>query len=78
MKFNITKEDGSKGSSINVDDSVFGIEPNNSVVHQAVVAELANGRQRTQRKSDCGTTTCKRHGQGWRTGLESALTLIGR
>ena len=47
MKFNITKEDGSKGSSINVDDSVFGIEPNNSVVHQAVVAELANGRQET-------------------------------
>ncbi len=47
MKFNITKEDGSKGSSINVDDSVFGIEPNNSVVHQAVVAELANGRQGT-------------------------------
>ena len=47
MKFNITKEDGSKGSSINVDDSVFGIKPNNSVVHQAVVAELANGRQGT-------------------------------
>ena len=47
MKFSITKEDGSKGSSINVDDSVFGIEPNNSVVHQAVVAELANGRQGT-------------------------------
>ena len=47
MKFNITKEDGSKGPSINVDDSVFGIEPNNSVVHQAVVAELANGRQGT-------------------------------
>ena len=47
MKFNITKEDGSKGSSINVDDSVFAIEPNNSVVHQAVVAELANGRQGT-------------------------------
>jgi large subunit ribosomal protein L4 len=47
MKFSITKEDGSKGPSINVDDSVFGIEPNNSVVHQAVVAELANGRQGT-------------------------------
>jgi len=47
MKFNITKEDGSKGLSVNVDDSVFGIEPNNSVVHQAVVAELANGRQGT-------------------------------
>ena len=41
MKFNILKQDGTKGSSITVDDSVFGIEPNNSVVHQAVVAELA-------------------------------------
>ena len=47
MKFNILKQDGTKGSSITVDDSVFGIEPNNSVVHQAVVAELANGRQGT-------------------------------
>ena len=47
MKFNILKQDGTKGSSITVDDSVFGIEPNNSVVHQAVVAELANARQGT-------------------------------
>ena len=47
MKFNILKQDGTKGSSITVDDSVFGIEPNNSVVHQAVVAELANSRQGT-------------------------------
>ena len=47
MKFNILKQDGTKGSSITVDDSVFGIDPNNSVVHQAVVAELANARQGT-------------------------------
>jgi len=47
MKFNILKPDGTKGSSITVDDSVFAIEPNNSVVHQAVVTELANGRQGT-------------------------------
>ena len=47
MKFNILKQDGTKGSSITVDDSVFGIEPNKSVVHQTVVAELANGRQGT-------------------------------
>ena len=47
MKFNILKQDGTKGSSITVDDSVFAIEPNNSVVHQAVVTELANGRQGT-------------------------------
>ena len=40
MKFNILKQDGTKGSSITVDDSVFAIEPNNGVVHQAVVTEL--------------------------------------
>ena len=47
MKFNILKQDGTKGSSITVDDSVFAIEPNNGVVHQAVVTELANGRHGT-------------------------------
>ena len=47
MKINVLKIDGSKGTAITVDDSVFGIKPNESVVHQAVVAELANGRQGT-------------------------------
>ena len=47
MKFNVLKQDGKKGSTITVDDSVFGIKPNESVVHQAVVAELANSRQGT-------------------------------
>ena len=47
MKFNVLKQDGKKGSTITVDDSVFGIKPKKSVVHQAVVAELANSRQGT-------------------------------
>jgi len=47
MKLKVLNQDGSKGSTITVDDSVFGIEPNKSVVHQAVVAELANSRQGT-------------------------------
>ncbi|HIA85351.1 MAG TPA: 50S ribosomal protein L4, partial [Candidatus Marinimicrobia bacterium] len=47
MKLNVLKQDGKKGSTITVDDSVFGIKPNKSVVHQAVVAELANSRQGT-------------------------------
>ena len=47
MKLNVLKQDGSKGAALTVDDSVFGITPNESVVHQAVVAELANGRQGT-------------------------------
>lgn len=47
MKLNVLKQDGSKGTALTVDDSVFGITPKESVVHQAVVTELANGRQGT-------------------------------
>jgi large subunit ribosomal protein L4 len=47
MKIKVLKKDGTKGTSVTVDASVFGIKPNESVVHQAVVAELANGRQGT-------------------------------
>ncbi|MEA1881366.1 MAG: 50S ribosomal protein L4 [Candidatus Marinimicrobia bacterium] len=47
MKLNVVKQDGSKGTAVTVDDSVFGIKPNESVVHQAVIAELANSRQGT-------------------------------
>ena len=47
MKLNVLKKDGSKGTTVTVDDTVFGIKPNESVVHQAVIAELANGRQGT-------------------------------
>lgn len=47
MKLNVLKIDGTKSVAVKVDDSVFGIKPNESVVHQAVVAELANGRQGT-------------------------------
>ena len=47
MNVYITNLDGSKGSALKVSDSVFKIEPNESVVHQAVVAELHNRRQGT-------------------------------
>ena len=47
MKLNILNNDGSEGKAITVDKSVFGIEPNESVIHQAVITELANERQGT-------------------------------
>ena len=47
MKLDIYKIDGSKSDQIILDDSVFGIEPNTHVVHQAVVSELSNSRQGT-------------------------------
>lgn len=47
MKLEVLNIDGSKGSTINLDDNVFGIEPNHHVVHQAVTSELSNSRQGT-------------------------------
>ncbi len=47
MKLNVQKLDGKTGT-MTVDDSVFGITPNESVVHQTVVAELTNSRQGTR------------------------------
>ena len=38
--------------SFDLDDRVFGIEPNRAVVHQAVVAQLANQRKGTARHQD--------------------------
>jgi len=38
---------GASVGTITVDDRVFGIEPNRAVLHQAVVAQLANRRQGT-------------------------------
>ena len=42
------KMDGSKAGTIELNDEIFGIEPNENVVHQAVVQYLANQRQGTQ------------------------------
>ena len=39
---------GNKIGEIELNDSVFGIEPNESVLHQSVVTYLANQRQGTQ------------------------------
>jgi len=47
MNLQILNNDGTKGSKVKVADDVFKIEPNESVVHQAVVTELKNSRQGT-------------------------------
>ena len=47
MKLNILNNDGSEGKAVTVDKSVFDIKPNESVIHQAVITELANERQGT-------------------------------
>lgn len=47
MKFNIHNLSGKKISDFQLDESVFGIEPNNGVIRQAVLAEMTNMRQGT-------------------------------
>ena len=47
VKANVVNLSGSVLKNIELDDRVFGIEPNQAVVHQAVVTQEANGRQGT-------------------------------
>jgi large subunit ribosomal protein L4 len=47
MRLSVLKLDGGKASTVTVDDSVFGIEPNEASVRNAVLAELTNSRQGT-------------------------------
>ena len=47
MVFDILNLNGEKVNDMNLDDLVFGIEPNHGVVRQAVLAELTNMRQGT-------------------------------
>ena len=47
MQLDVMNKDGRRVSSIEVDDAVFGIEPNVPVMHQVVVAHQANRRRGT-------------------------------
>ena len=47
MQTNVLDLRGGVLRSIDLDDRVFGIEPNPAVVHQAVVAQQANARHGT-------------------------------
>src|SRR5262245_13655047 len=47
MRSNVVDQRGSVLRTIDLDDRVFGITPNQAVVHQAVVAQEANARQGT-------------------------------
>ena len=44
----IYKQDGASAGTMELDDSVFGVEYNEAVIHQAVVAQMANKRQGTK------------------------------
>ena len=57
MELQVLKNTGAKDVKVKVDKTVFGIEPNESVVHQAVVAELSNLRQGTHAAKSRGMVT---------------------
>ena len=40
-KVDIKKSDGAKSGTIELDENIFGIEPNVAVMHQVVNAQLA-------------------------------------
>ena len=79
MKIDVVKQDGSKGTAVTVDESVFGIKPNESVVHQAVTAELANSRQGTHATKNRsavrgdGKKPWKQKGRGVARAVQSVL-----
>lgn len=53
MKLDVYKIDGSKsGESVELSDSIFGIEPNDHVIYLSVKAYLANQRQGTHKTKE--------------------------
>jgi len=47
MELQVYKKDGSKASKMKLNNSVFGVTPNEDVVYRAVQSELTNSRQGT-------------------------------
>lgn len=54
MKLQVVTAGGEPAEEIDVDDAVFGIEPNTAVVHQALLAQLAARRVGTARTKTRG------------------------
>lgn len=62
MKLTVHDTAGKEVDTIEVDDAVFGIEPNEAVVHQALVASMANrraGTATTKTRSEVEGSTAK-------------------
>ncbi len=53
MKLDVLKVDGTQeGSSVDLVEDIFGIEPNDHVIYLAVKAYLANQRQGTHKTKE--------------------------
>ena len=60
MKLDVLNMSGTKVGSVEVNDSIFGCEYNEALVHQVVVSQLANKRQGTM----CNLTRTEVRGGG--------------
>jgi large subunit ribosomal protein L4 len=62
MKLDVVNREGKGVESIDADDAVFGIEPNRFVIHQALLAQLANrrtGTAKTKTRGEVAGSTAK-------------------
>ena len=62
MKLDVVNTEGKSLDPIDADDAVFGIEPNQFVVHQALLAQLANqrsGTAKTKTRGEVAGSTAK-------------------
>lgn len=62
MKLDVVNMEGKKVDSISAEDAVFGIEPNPFVIHQALLAQLANrraGSAKTKTRGEVAGSTAK-------------------
>lgn len=48
-KVNLFKQDGSKNGEVELNDAIFGIEPNENVVYDAIIMQRASLRQGTHK-----------------------------
>ena len=64
MKFDVLDMNGKKVSDIELSDAVFGLTPNEKVMHAAVVNFLANQRQGTQSTKTRGRKPWRQKGTG--------------
>jgi large subunit ribosomal protein L4 len=62
MKLDVVDTEGKRLDPIDADDAVFGIEPNPFVIHQALLAQLANrrtGTAKTKTRGEVAGSTAK-------------------
>jgi large subunit ribosomal protein L4 len=62
MKVDVRDSSGKKTGKVELRDDIFGVEPNRSVMHQALVRQRANGRLGTHKaktRSEVRGTTAK-------------------